>query len=253
MARKSAKQRSEEMQSLIESYSTVERSFFSWDIKFMNAMIEKIWLGKPLSKKMRAKIDELIDAGKKSLPEVTPRIRELQEAAAYHNERESQILQSFIMNLFKGWKLSEKQSKLADALVEQANRAPWSPTSEQEADIGIICSVAVTYDSMWYGNNPSAGRVLSKMQNYKSNGIRITEQDYEFAIKKFAGGFKAIKKPKFASGDKAFTNIDCSWSEPKRFGLIIDGPYVKGRHVVYDVMLDSTIATIPVANLFKRR
>ena len=253
MARKSGKQRSEEMSSLIESYSASERAFFSWDIKFMNAMIEKIWLKKPLSKNMRAKIDELIDTGKKTLPEKTPRIIELEQAAAYHNERESQILQSFITNLFKGWKLSEKQSKLADALVEQSTRAPWSPTAEQEADIDIICDVARTYDSMWYGNNPSARRILGKLQEYKIQGARITQQDYEFAKKKFAGGFKKMKTPKFKSGDKTFTSVGCAWNDPKRFGLILEGPYVKGRHIVYDVMLDGTITVITNDKLYKRR
>ncbi|HBQ58385.1 MAG TPA: hypothetical protein DD671_01855 [Balneolaceae bacterium] len=251
--RKSAQKRFDEMKSLLESYSTVEREFFSWDIKFMNAMMERIWLGQALSKKMRAKIDELVDIGKKELPLKTPRIVELENAVPFHNEREQQILRSFITTLYKRWKLSEKQSKLADDLVAQAGRPPWIPSPEEEADIDIICTIAVTYDAMWYGNNPSARRVLSKLQDYKIQGARITYQDYEFAKKKFAGGFRKMKTPRFQSGDKAFASVDCAWNEPKRFCLVLEGPYVKGRHIVYDVMLDGTITTIINDQLYKRR
>lgn len=251
--RKSSQQRYDEMKSLIESYSAYEREYFSWDISFMSAMMEKIWLKRALSKKMRAKIDELVDIGKKELPIKTPRIIELENAIPYHNEREQRILRSFITTLYKRWQLSEKQSKLADDLVAQAARPPWVPSAEEELDIDIICRVSVTYDSLWYGNNPSAGRVLAKLQAYKSNGSRITQQDYEFAKKKFAGGFKMLKNPRFKSGDKTFTSIGCAWNDPKRFGLILDGPYVKGRHVVYDVMIDGTITTISNNQLYKRR
>ncbi len=251
--RKSAQQRYDEMKSLVESYSTIEREFFSWDISFMTAMMEKIWLKRALSKKMRAKIDELVDIGKKELPLKTARIIELENAIPYHSAREQQILRSFITNLYKGWNLSEKQSKLADDLVAQACRPPWIPSPEQEEDIDIICTIAVTYDSMWYGNNPSASRVLSKLQEYKIQGTRITQQDYEFAKKKFAGGFRKMKKPRFKSGDKSFTSVGCAWNSPKRFGLVLEGPYVKGRHIVYDVMLDGTITTITNDQLYKRR
>lgn len=253
MARKSAQQRYDEMKSLLDSYSRTEKEFFSWDVKFMTAMMEKIVFKKALTKNMRTKIDQIIEEGKKSLPEKTPRIIEMENAMINLGEREREVLASFINKLFKGWKLSEKQEKFADSLIEQANRAPWVPSEEDEKDIEIILSVSRTYDSMWFGSNPSAGRIVQKLRAYKEKGERIGERDLEFAKKKFAGGFKKLKFPKFNVGDKAFTGYRQPYHQEKRFCLIIEGPYVNGRRIVYDVMVDGTVEIIPVDALNKRR
>ena len=257
MSRKSSVQRYREMESLISSYSEVERKYFSWDIKFMSAMMEKIYFKKALTKKMRSKIDELIELDKKPMPEKTPRISELENAMVNQGPQEKEVLQSFITKLLKGWSLTDGQSKFADSLVEQANRAPWTPSEEEVSDINIIVEVARTYDRLWFGNNPSASRVLQKLQSYISDDTRISESDFVFAKKKFAGGYKKIKHPRFKSGDRAYTSYTDSRTYPhlqgKKFCLIIEGPYVKGRSIVYDIMVDGTIAVLDHSSLYKRR
>lgn len=250
MTRKSAQQRYDEMKTLRDSYSSFEKEFFSWDIKFMSAMMEKIYFKKPLTKSMRDKIDELLETGKKSVPEKTPRILQLEQAIEGSGPREQEILKSFISRLLKGWTLSEKQNQLADKLVGQANRAPWVPSAQQEKDIDILIEVSRTYDRMWFGNNPSAERVISKLQQYKIGTGRIYENDLEFAKKKFAGGYRKMVEPKFQVGDKAY--IYNGHLGEKKFCLIIEGPCVKGRHIVYDIMVDGLIATHPVDSLNKR-
>ena len=219
----------------------------------MSAMMEKIYFKRALTKNMRAKIDELVEVGKKSLPEKTPQIIEMENAMNSLGEREKEVLASFISKLLKGWKLSDKQERFAKSLIEQSTRAPWMPTQEDINDIDIILNVAMTYESMWFGSNPSAGNVLRKLRAYKESGARISEQDLAFAKKKFAGGFKKLKFPKFSSGDKAFTGYRQPYNVEKRFCLILEGPYVKGKGIVYDVMLDGTVETIPVDSLNKRR
>lgn len=251
MPRKSAHQRYSEMESLIKSYSELEKDMFSWDVKFMSAMMERISFRKALTKNMCSKIDELIAIGKKEIPKKSKRIIELENAMANHAPREKEVLQSFIVKLLKGWSLSEGQSKFADSLVEQANRAPWTPSKEEENDIRIIANVARTYDRIWLGNNPSASTVLRKLQSYISDGTRLKESDFVFAKKKFAGGYKKIKHPKFVSGDSAY--FDFGNYENKRFCLVIEGPYVKGRSIVYDIMIDSAITTVVYNSLYKRR
>lgn len=257
MTRKSSAQRYREMELLIELYSAIEKDYFSWDCKFMSAMMEKIYFKKALTKKMRTKIDELIELGKKSMPAKTPRIIELENAMVDHEPREKEVLQSFIAKLFKGWSLTDAQSRFADSLVEQANRAPWEPSEEDSKDIKIITDVARTYDAIWYGNNPSASRVLEKLQSYIVDGSRLKESDFVFAKKKFAGGYKKIKHPKFKSGDRAYMTTHVSYDNlfenKKTFCLVIEGPYVKGRSVVYDVMVNGTITISPQHALYKRR
>ena len=144
--RKSAQQRYDEMKALIESYSVIERDHFSWDIKFMSAMMEKIYFKRALTKNMRAKIDELVEVGKKSLPEKTPQIIEMENAMNSLGEREKEVLASFISKLLKGWKLSDKQERFAKSLIEQSNRAPWMPTQEDINDIDIILNVILFWE-----------------------------------------------------------------------------------------------------------
>ena len=119
--------------------------------------------------------------------------------------------------------------------------------------------MARTYDRIWFGNNPSASSVLQNLQSYVSNGTRIQESDLLKAKKKFSGGYKKIKYPKFVSGDRAFIRFllppsnQLQTSMDKTFCLVIEGPYVKGREIVNDIMVNGSVMVVSVNNLYKRK
>ena len=71
MARKSAKQRLSEIIALRKEYRENKSSelFYSWDVRFLDAMISRMEIGKVLSKNMRTKIDLLVEEGLKLPPD----------------------------------------------------------------------------------------------------------------------------------------------------------------------------------------
>jgi len=269
--RKSATQRQSEIKDLLSSYNPIHRVVFAWDVSFLEAMEEKILRKKALTKKMRAKIDELIALGPRILPTADPLAEEYTRLAESLPESEKQTLHSFAGRLYKGYNLSLKQKAFAEDLANLARDIRdgncWNPSAEDLTDMKLILDLGDTYDRMWLEtSNPSAGRAIKKIKDYFDPEVSIIYQQkhLDFARKKFASKIKKIKHPRFASGDMAYIT---KYSGTPRGGtksavLVVSDAYIgtssssslssRKREIVYTVLINGELQHTTADRLKKR-
>ena len=121
MARKSAARRLEELSALRIAFkeNPSAAKFHSWTVGFIDSMILKLERGKGLSKRMRDKIDSIVEEGVPPVPS-SKEADELEAWGKFLDRKGEEILIDFAFRMRKGWKLSEKQIMFRDSLVTQA-------------------------------------------------------------------------------------------------------------------------------------
>ena len=268
MTRKSAKQRLNEIKTLRQQYqeNPNAEAIYSWDVKFLEAMIDRMSKSRALSTNMRKKIDSLVSEGMKSPPECEEADK-LEAISEYLNFRESQVLKDFSLKIRKGWKLSERQQRFKDVLVAQAKHIQknghWEPSKEEIAKMNLVCKIANSYsDSYWY-SHPSSAKAIENLRQYlnpKQPNLKynITEEDWEHAKYAVRGKLKLLEVPRFTSGQKCLVLtkpkylFDRTTSE-KVYGIICSDPYVnESGEIVYDVLYNGTCEPVSNEKLYKR-
>ena len=121
MARKSAQRRLEELLALREQFkkNPAAAQFHNWTVGFIDSMIIKLKRGKGLTKKMRDKIDSIVEEGVPAIPD-SREADEVEKWGKFLDSQGESILLDFANRMRKGWNLSEKQIAFRDRLVEQA-------------------------------------------------------------------------------------------------------------------------------------
>ena len=136
MPRKSAAQRLEELRALGIEYkkNPTASTFHSWTVDFISDMIKRLEKGKGLTKKMRTKIDSIVDEGVLPVP-YSKEADELECWGRFLDNKGESVLRDFAVRMRKGWKLSEKQIIFRDSLVTQAMNTQqhgfWEPSKEE--------------------------------------------------------------------------------------------------------------------------
>jgi hypothetical protein len=85
----------------------------------------------------------------------------------------------------------------------------------------------------------------------------VDEWSVKMALKAVTGKLKLMESPRFNVGDKCFISRRVrneetgSFDTISDFGIIIDGPKVGGRDIVYDVLVGAEVISTSIAR--KRR
>jgi len=175
MARKSAKRRLEELRTLRLAFNENPSAakFHNWTVDFIDAMIVKLERGKGLSKKMRDKIDSIVDEGVPHIPD-SKEADELEAWGKFLNNKGEEILRDFAVRIRKGWKLSEKQIIFRDSLVTQAMNTQttgfWEPSKEVMNQMDLTSKLYYCYSSNYWYSHPGYDRYMKKLINFL-NGI----------------------------------------------------------------------------------
>ena len=270
MARKSAKQRLSELNELRDCYSKNKpaQNFHSWDIRFINAMIERLEMGSALSKNMRTKIDSNVEQGMKEIPDCKE-AKELEEFAAYLYADEKRILNDFANRLRHGRTLTEKQENFKNKLVAQAkdlrDNGMWEPSPELLERMKTVLLIKNSYATTYWYTHPVGEKAMSKLSLYiqqVENGNvtnPISENIWKQAEHAVRGTLKIFDNPRFSVNDKCFVKRRRwdgtlnRWITINEYGIICSLPKVsKEGHVCYDVLHSGGLFLESNDDLYKR-
>tara|TARA_Y100001970_G_scaffold260650_1_gene342942 strand:- start:285 stop:1079 length:795 start_codon:yes stop_codon:yes gene_type:complete len=264
MARKSAVLRKQQLETLKEGYNNnqASKSLHQWDYSFIEAMILRMTRGKALTKKMRSKIDELIDGGIKPVPD-NAEADEMQRLSTFLIDRRlSEALLSFATRLRQGRTLTEKQANFAEQLLQQAreieNNGHWEPNEETRKKMNLVCRLSPCYSEIYWQTHAAGSRAIRQLKRYiQGLDDYILEKTWESAKHAVRGKLKMIEEPKFAPGDKCFIKTDIrnengDWVTEKLFGIICSPPLIHRKNIGYDVLLNGQCQPWPADRINKR-
>lgn len=264
MARKSVAQRIEELQDLRTGYDEdpAAKKFYDWDYRFCTAMLEKLLRKKALSKKMRAKIDLMVDEGVKSAPH-HPEADEMQRLADFLiNHSVKTALIDFAYKIRRGWNLSVKQKNFAAKLMEEARNIEknghWTPCEETRAKMQLVLKLRECYSDVFWSTHAAGANAIYTLDQYMSGKQpHISEKIWESAKHAVRGKLRLIEEPKFIPGDKCFIKMSAPGDDGrpmyrKCFGIICSDPVVHNRSVGYDVLIEGHCQTWVIDRINKR-
>jgi hypothetical protein len=163
--------------------------------------------------------------------------------------------------LVRGYNLSEKQVAWCDNLIEQAsqlrNGTFWRPDEETTARLRLAVSLKDCYDNSYWSTHGGMYKALTNVERWLSgDAIRVDEWSVNMAFKAVRGRLRDLECPRFEVGNKCFVsrphkNEDGRTEWKPEFGIVIDGPKVQNRSIVYDVLVGSEVISTP--NAKKRR
>ena len=264
MARKSAQRRLQELLALREQFkkNPAAAQFHNWTVGFIDSMIIKLEKGKGLTKKMRDKIDSIVDEGVPAIPD-SREADEVEKWGKFLDSQGESILLDFANRMRKGWNLSEKQIAFRDRLVEQAkhnqNNGFWEPSPETFKLMDIACKLYYCYSSSYWYSHPGFDSNMKKLKGFLAGTERgYTEKDWAKAQYAVRGKLKLFEEPKFKCGDSCFIykyerNPETNRSERvKYYGIVTSDLTINKNVVGYDVLVSGECKTYPHDNLKKR-
>jgi len=264
MPRKSAARRLEELRALRKDFkqNPSVAKFHDWTVGFIDAMILKLERGKGLSKKMRDKIDSIVDEGLPTIPD-SKEADELEAWGKFLDNKGEEILQGFANSMRKGWKLSEKQIQFRDSLVTQAMNTQqhgfWEPSKEEMNQMDLASKLYYCYSSNYWYSHPGHDRIMKKLINFLKGTERgYDEQDWAKAQFAVRGKLKLFENPRFSCGDACYIyryerNSETNRSERvKYYGIVTSDIKIHDNQICYDVLVSGDCKAYPHDNLKKR-
>lgn len=264
MARKSAQRRLEELLALREDFkkNPTAAQFHSWTVSFIDSMIIKLERGKGLTKKMRDKIDSIVDEGIPAIPD-SKEADEIERWATLLDSKGGAILLDFATRMRKGWDLSEKQKAFRDKLVEQAKHNHengfWEPCPETFKMMDLANRLYYCYSSSYWYSHPGFDNNMKKLNRFLAGTERgYTEKDWAKAQFAVRGKLRLFEEPKFNCGDACFIykyerNPETNRRERvKYYGIVTSELKINKNIVGYDVLVSGECKTYPLDDLKKR-
>jgi len=264
MPRKAATQRLNELLDLRAQFkkNPSAAKFHEWTVDFICAMIIKLEKGKGLTKKMRDKIDSIVDEGVPSIPN-SKEADELEAWGKFLNVKGELILLDFANRMRKGWKLSEKQIMFRDNLVTQAMNTQthgfWEPSKEVMNKMDLASKLYYCYASNYWYSHPGHESHMKKLINFLKGTERgYTEKDWAKAQFAVRGKLKLFENPRFSCGDSCFIYIYETNSETNRrervkcYGIVTSDIKIHNNNICYDVLVSGKCKTYPNDDLKKR-
>lgn len=252
MARKSAARRLNELSALRLAFkeNPSAAKFYSWTVEFIGAMILKLERGKGLSKKMRDKIDSIIEEGVLPIPN-SKEADELEAWGKFLDNKKEEILRDFAYRMRKGWKLSEKQIMFRDSLVTQAMNTQlngfWEPSEEVMNQMDIVYKLYYCYSSSYWYSHPGHERCMKKLINFLKGTERgYEESDWEKARSAVRGKIKLFENPRFSCGHACYIyqweiNSETNVRERVKFyGIVTSDIKIENNQICYDVLVSGT-------------
>jgi len=261
MARKSQALRLEQAETLLAAYDTAGLGA-EYNARFIRDMVSRLQRAKYPTKRQRDWLDGLIDEGIPAPKGDLVYIAALDEALATEGIDFAEILTDFRGKLARGWDLSVKQKAWCDSLLEKAKSLRdgtfWRPDEETTERLKLAVEVAVCYNSMYWSTHGGMAKALNNVRLWLTGEAKMVDEwSVKMALKAVTGKLKLMESPRFNVGDKCFVsrrvrNEKTGMQETVSvFGIIIDGPKVGGRDIVYDILVGAEV--ISTSDARKRR
>jgi len=261
MPRKSAALRLEQTQSLLAGYEAAGLGD-DYNCRFIRDMAYRLGRNKYPTKRQRDWIDSLIAEGVPAPKGDQDYIAAIDEALATEGIDFAGILTDFRGKLVRGWDLSEKQKSWCDSLLEKAKSLRdgtfWRPDEETTERLKLAVEVSGCYNSMYWSTHGGMAKALSNVRTWLAGEVKMVDEwSVNMALKAVKGKLKLIESPRFNVGDKCYISRRVwdeetqRWDTASEFGIIIDGPKVGNRDIVYDVLVGAEV--ISTSGARKRR
>ncbi len=216
---------------------------------FMRDMIVRLERRKGISAGQRKYLDSLIDQGApvRHNVELCEKIEAAMEVAGMELMRRP--LGDFRYKLSKGWKLSEKQMKFLESMLDQAEGLAGG-IPELSGDDKRLAEALITYgygrgDYYWQ-HRPGHYRTWQNATAFFDSHGTLLESEFRRLKNAFKGATKKISNPRFAIGDM------CAYQGMN--GMIMSTPYAlrNHRHLLVDILIDGDVRQVPEDSLGKR-
>lgn len=216
---------------------------------FMRDMIVRLEHRKGISAGQRKYLDSLIDQGApvRHNVELCEKIDAAIEVAGMELMRRP--LSDFRYKLTKGWKLSEKQMKFLESMLEQADGLAGGIPELAEED-KRLAEALITYgygrgDYYWMHRPGHYQTWQNAIAFFDSHGT-LLESEFRRLKNAFKGTAKKIMNPRFSIGDM------CAYSGMN--GMVMSTPYaLRNRSsLLVDILIDGDVRQVPEDSLGKR-
>lgn len=262
MPRKSSALRLDQANSLLEKLVSSEYSqAIQFQIGFVKDMIMKLESSRAMSKKQRDWLDNMIEDG---VPEPADKDLVLRIIGLTNVEgqleKDRRVLIDFAGKVFRGWKLSEKQTAFLNALLEKAQRlrdiGPYSPDEETTSRLRLAVEIARgRADGYWFHRNGEL-RAFSCCDSWlKGDNKYISEYHVTVMLKSSRVGLRELDNPRHAIGSMVYcyTGVDTGDCA----GIVLAGPHLENKRfrgcVSYDVLINGEVKQYVYDKIKKRR
>ncbi len=210
MPRKSAALRLKQSKDLFEGY---EKNSIggSYQGRFISDIIQKLSVGRGLSKRQRDWIDSLIEEGvpePKGDPETISKLDASISQWRENSRRnwEINVLSDFKSQLVQGRDLSEKQKTLMEKLVKKAEDDAiganvYTPNEEELSDLNALVKLYGGYSPMWRSDRPGLAKAVHIVSAFLCGECDLEVYHYEKLCKSMSAKLKQFKNPRFSKGD----------------------------------------------------
>ena len=260
MARKSAKRRKSECESLMAQYTSAGLEH-TWDFGFLQSLLGQIEKGRVLSKKQRDRFDTMVETGIPTPKGDTATLEKIDLAInnwSNNEDRawESDVLKSMRRYVFNGWDLSEKQKPLLKNILEKYDadlrgENIFTPTQEQLEDLKICISLYEGYAPLWREARPAVSRCVQRVRRYLSGDSPCIEKyHYEKVKKAMEPRLVKFRYPKFKKGDLA----SIKWNGKKSIIFCTSDVYIDNRGTIVNnwMLPDNSVQAIAQGTPGKR-
>ena len=211
------------------------------DARFVRDMVSKLRSDRYPTKRQRDWLDSIIDKG---LPEVNSEYADLANAIAdaltIDNLDFADTLRDFRFKIQCGYNLSEKQIVFCKKLIEKATSIRegnhWQPSEETLQKLKLAVQVSVCYTQHYWYDRPGLSAALESARQYIDGRVAyVDEYRVNRLIEKMTPKIRLLENPKFMIGDFCYVGVS------NAAGIIVAGPYVGERSIVYDVLCEGEL------------
>ncbi len=245
--RKSKELRLAQAKEILELYSVAGLAQMK-EARFLTDMIRKLEAGRYPTKRQRAWIDQIIEAG---LPEPLgdeDYIAKIDAALATEGIDCANVLTDFRYKCFRGWKLSDKQKAWCDSLIKKAEdiRAGnyWRPDEEMTERIKLAVSVKQCYNSTYWNTHGGGRAAMEKAEAWVAGHLKIIDEwTVNKLFKTVTGKLREMENPRFQHGELGYISMfDKEFKQHVRVpGIIVGGPTPTRLGIGYDILINGEI------------
>lgn len=246
MPRKSQARRAQEAITLAAEYRAAGFGNSEWAVCFLDSIVDQMNRGRYLSKKQRDRVDAMVEAGVPTPSGDTELLAKIDAAVTYWatvNERswESGVLGDFRSRVFKGWNLSEKQTKLLEDLLQRhqddtTGANVFIPSDEQRTDLGALVKLHRGYSGQWINERPAVRKAVERVEAFLAGTGTIEEYHYNKLVKSMGAKLRQFKSPRHAACDMGklveSANNNGTWEKVTHIITAMTDAYINDRGAI---------------------
>jgi len=211
MPRKSQALRLQQATDLLAAYT--EAGVTGTAFKFLTDMVTRMGRKKYPTTRQRNWLDKLIDEGVPTPKGDTELLAKMDAAVMYWtaaNDRdwERNVLTDMRRVVFNDWKMSAKQAKLLNDILQRhqddiTGANVFVPTDDQRADLESLVKLHRGYSNQWINERPAVAKAVHKVADFLAGSGTIEEYHYNKLIKSMGAKLRRVNEQRFRCGDIA--------------------------------------------------